>query len=435
MTFKKKQSGFTLVELAIASVILTIALTVTLWRDVQSEREDKANAAGDQAYTVSNGLQNYITANYSSLSSATPTIAGFSNAMQPTFAELKAAGYIDGGQTGTNGFGSSYLFYISRVPSTCSPPACDVSGLTVISSPVLIPGTTTPDTRMLGFAASRVDSDGGDAGISVTTTAINGAAGGWTLSNPVGLAGLLAVKSGYGSAGLTQFYRRDGSLPLTAALNGGGQDISNINNANVVTITFTGTEVQGAACSAYQVGRDISNNLLVCQGGVWTPSGGGTTSWKSPVANYASLPATGNTLGDVRLAEDTNRAYAWNGVAWAALAVDQNGNINIPGTATMSNADITGTATVGAACSPNGLVAQDGTGLLLSCQSGSWQKQSAGGLFKGLFDVAYTGSCEVGNPLTGSCSCPSGSTAYLADVHYLNGFWSSLPDYLYQCIG
>jgi hypothetical protein len=38
----------------------------------------------------------------------------------------------------------------------------------------------------------------------------------------------------------------------------------------------------------------------------------------------------------------------------------------------MANAAITGTATVGAACAPNGLVAQDGTGLLLSCQSGVW---------------------------------------------------------------
>jgi len=98
------------------------------------------------------------------------------------------------------------------------------------------------------------------------------------------------------------------------------------------------------------------------------------------------------------------------------------------------------TATAGTACSSIGAMVQDGTGLILSCQSvagtgwSAWTRQSNGPTTKGLFDVAYTGACEIANPLTGACSCPSGSSTYLADLHYLNGFWSSRADYLYQCV-
>ena len=125
------------------------------------------------------------------------------------------------------------------------------------------------------------------------------------------------------------------------------------------------TATVGAACSTTgAIAQDGTGSLLSCPtSGNWTPVGGG--SWKSPVANYASLPATGNALGDVRLTTDVNRAYAWNGMSWVALAVDQNGYLQIPGI-----------ATVGAACSSNGLIAQDGTGLILSCQSGVWGSPS-----------------------------------------------------------
>jgi hypothetical protein len=37
-------------------------------------------------------------------------------------------------------------------------------------------------------------------------------------------------------------------------------------------------------------------------------------------------------MGDVRLTNDVQRAYGWNGSSWVALAVDQNGNLAVPGT-------------------------------------------------------------------------------------------------------
>lgn len=68
--------------------------------------------------------------------------------------------------------------------------------------------------------------------------------------------------------------------------------------------------------------------LVVCgAAGRWAAPG----QWKEPVAAYAGLPATGNLNGDVRMVTTLARAFTWNGAAWTALAVDQNGNLDMAG--------------------------------------------------------------------------------------------------------
>lgn len=46
----------------------------------------------------------------------------------------------------------------------------------------------------------------------------------------------------------------------------------------------------------------------------------GNGHWKAPVALTIQLPVSGNNIGDVRLAEDTNTIYVWNGSSWIAVA-------------------------------------------------------------------------------------------------------------------
>lgn len=43
---------------------------------------------------------------------------------------------------------------------------------------------------------------------------------------------------------------------------------------------------------------------------------GGLGSWKDPVANFASLPGSGNVAGDTRITLDTYTIYSWNGTGW-----------------------------------------------------------------------------------------------------------------------
>lgn len=86
------------------------------------------------------------------------------------------------------------------------------------------------------------------------------------------------------------------------------------------------------------IAQDGTGALLSCQSGQWMPVGGG--QWKPPVATYGALPGTNNQIGDVRLTTDTDRAYAWTGGSWQALAVDQNGNLTVPNTITAGGGNI-----------------------------------------------------------------------------------------------
>ena len=88
-------------------------------------------------------------------------------------------------------------------------------------------------------------------------------------------------------------------------------------------------ETPGASCAnTGAIAQDGTGVLVSCQGGTWQSVGGG--HWRAPVSTYAALPPSGNQNGDVRLTLDTDRAFAWNGGSWVALAVDQNGDLTVP---------------------------------------------------------------------------------------------------------
>ena len=96
----------------------------------------------------------------------------------------------------------------------------------------------------------------------------------------------------------------------------------------------------GWSCTPGAISRDINGSLLDCPStGSWTEVGGG--HWRAPVSTYAALPGTGNQNGDVRLTLDTDRAFAWNGSGWTALAVDQNGDLTVPRHLSAENDQVT----------------------------------------------------------------------------------------------
>lgn len=79
--------------------------------------------------------------------------------------------------------------------------------------------------------------------------------------------------------------------------------------------------------------------------------GGGAGTWKSPVDTAASLPPTGNDLGDARAAEDTGVIYVWTGSSWDT-AVAGVGTVTSVGLAlpssilTVSGSPVTGAGTL-----------------------------------------------------------------------------------------
>lgn len=179
------------------------------------------------------------------------------------------------------------------------------------------------------------------------------------------------------------------------------------------------TVVAGGACvTTSNQNTGISTDrttVYTCVSNQWRAIDG--SFWKSPVADYATLAAiVTDPVGTARLVTNIGRIFSWNGASWVAAAIDQNGNLSIPGNLTVTGATTTNgslvangtvsingsaqangglrvgngtpatstntlvidrTATEGSACSPNGSVARDANGLLLSCQSGSWRKASS----------------------------------------------------------
>ena len=110
-------------------------------------------------------------------------------------------------------------------------------------------------------------------------------------------------------------------------------------------------ETPGGACAnTGAIAQDGTGALVSCQGGTWQSVGGG--HWRAPVSTFAALPASGNQNGDVRLTLDTDRAFAWNGGSWAALAVDQNGNLTVPHHLTAEN----GGVSTSTSCSGQGVL-------------------------------------------------------------------------------
>jgi hypothetical protein len=75
----------------------------------------------------------------------------------------------------------------------------------------------------------------------------------------------------------------------------------------------------------------------------WPPSGGASAYWGNPVADVASLPATG-TLGEMRLVLDGDDVYEWNGASWQKV--------------TENTANVAGAAS----STDNAIVRFDGTG-------------------------------------------------------------------------
>ena len=76
------------------------------------------------------------------------------------------------------------------------------------------------------------------------------------------------------------------------------------------------------------------------------------------------------------------------------------------------------TQTLNSACTTTGAIAQDGTGKLLSCQSGVWKSTQSSTGWAGQYTVDLCGSQgNSNNPLTGAASCPSGALSTTSYVH------------------
>lgn len=372
MNFKSiKQKGFTLVEVGIVVILLTLITASKLQEEARNLRISIAQSQGQQLKTLNAGLYTYGMRHFNEVVSNS-AVAGVANTRAPTVAELVAIGDLTSGFSPNGYYGATYVTSIAPAPAACVAPNCNIAGLVYLNQSINDPFTGAVDGPSIGEAVMAIGADGGSS-LRVPGT-IQGANGGWSVPNPLGATrGILAARSGLGSElDLTGYLKRDGSLPMNGTLDLGGNSVKSL-----------ATVVEGAACTATGLlSTDVSGAVLTCQGGVQTRQG--SAFWRDPVLNVAALPACNATAsGQTRIVRVPTvgtgpRAYVCTGIAWSAIAVDDNGNLTVAGTVTTGKVQVNDVVTVNAACAPNGLVARDSVGLLLSCQTSIWKAASGG---------------------------------------------------------
>ena len=216
--------------------------------------------------------------------------------------------------------------------------------------------------------------------------------------------------------------------------------VSANNNLNVAgTTTLAGTNVNGqlnansnfmaAGTSNLRGATTLNSTLNVA--GTSTLAGTNVNGQLNANSNFMAA-GTSNLRGATTLNSTLNVAGTStlagtniNGILTANNAINANNVINASGNITSNGqvrgstvvsggrttvgeyVQISGIATAGAACSPNGLQGRDTTGALLSCVNGKWYKGSNSA---GMYALSGT-TCISPNTVTGACSCGSGTSA------------------------
>ena len=316
-------------ELALVLIISSILAASQFAKISQAVEDSLAVATGQYMIEEQTAVNLYVMTNIATLA-VSGTVPGFSNSMQPTVAELKAAGYLLQGFQLKSPLGLSFKNVLT--PTNCPGANCVVSGWAYSTT-----GYTDADgsqrTDLLGTAIAKIGIDGA-LSFSNTPATLN-LYGGGTVANPAGsVASTLAIRIGNGSgitALLSQYYKLDGTNALQGTMNANNNDISNVKNLtatgntslkNVVVtgdLNLSTTAVPGAACAAGDAGvvRKNANGtgLVVCSGTEWNLVGNAVTG--------ISAGGACTTAGQVGT-NATGVAYFCNGSFWALTQINAN---------------------------------------------------------------------------------------------------------------
>lgn len=364
--------GFTLIEmLGVLAVGALMTLGVVAMIDSTLEDSKGQQAALYQSQITAAAIK-YINANYATLqaeASASPP------AMRNVDA-LKAAGFLSSNFNATNPYGQTPCILVQA-----SPPA-------LLNALVVTEGGTDIATKELAYVAANAGQGGGYISSSNPTVA-QGAFNSWSMP----LAGYISGHCSSAAAGANHlasavFFSGPGQLSTDFVYRAsvpGRPDLNQMTTplnmrAQVDVDTSDTLCIVGDTSTYGRIAVDSRGAILSCQVGVWKRQIG---YWKDPKADFASLPTTGNELGDVRLTLDFNRAYSWSGIStgWIALAVDELGNLRVPGRMTANDVLLKQVVVKNTPCTPNGLIAREATGMLVTCASGSW---------RGIFETRIT---------------------------------------------
>lgn len=374
INYAKSQRGVTLVEAVAAIGIMAgmMVLAVTVSNSYTDDATDAVTA--QQVKTFGEAARAHINANQAALlAGSTATIPAV-----VTGPDLIASGVLSAGTSTVNNRGQTMCLQVLQ------PSPGKLEGMVVAHGGDALDDITARKVAKLIGAA-------GGAVLAEDVTKFFGTQGGWSM--PLGGYGVRdcgsAVIAGGPGAGrnvmalwaggdntATAFLYRDAIAgqpelnTMNTNIDMGGYRILNLQSVAIDTAC-------GAGVNTGDVARTADGKVVSCQGGVWK---GGSAFWGDPVDQAVAMPAcTAANVNEVRVrfgyaAAPTRRLFSCDGTSWVAVGVDHAGDLTVPGNLSVNTLVVNRTVGEGGACSPNGAVARDSAGLLLSCRSLEWRR-------------------------------------------------------------
>jgi hypothetical protein len=378
-SLRRKSRGYAMIDVSLAVLLGSGIAAAGVAAAIDQRGDDAARAQGLAMITLQGAVNQYLTAYYGQLvQTGGGTVAGVANPLAPTVTELRAVGALKDPLQVTAFNGGNYRIQISTFPAGCVAPNCNLDGLVWNDRPIT-DWWNNIDYPRLGVAVRTIGADGAMS-TSAAPNTLQGMQGKWNTNNPAAQAGILAARTGYNSASFSQFYRRDGSLPMTNDVAAGGY---NINNAKAVNAQ----KVNLPSGNSVQVGNALLYGDTV-NAAVRSPSGN-TYIQDNNGNNGGLIGANANFSNNVTTNSLNANSSTWTPNSYTNYQTVY-GDQSVNGTQTTNTQVVNGwlvarnmvalpaLAWAGWGCSGNGITT-DPNGALLSCQGGVW-RQSGGGV-------------------------------------------------------
>ncbi|MDP3136990.1 MAG: prepilin-type N-terminal cleavage/methylation domain-containing protein, partial [Burkholderiaceae bacterium] len=291
MNTRSSQTGFTMIELTLALAMLTLLSAFAAKAFVEHFQEGLAQATANYLLTLKSGLDACVLKEISALAANAP-IAGFSDPLAPTVAELKSAGCLAVSLPELTPFKQTLSLRIHR-SAACPNAGCLISAQALTNSPVALPGADNAYLAMLvrsqaqgyGMASSEFDA------ARLTGLLCE------PQPNPLGsvpnVLGVCSVVNG----GLYAQFVRQGDDRATQLNN----SLSVLGTLTAASLVLNAGATAGGPCTGSEGLRqraEVPGALLSCQSGVWTPVGARLASpdMACPTAGELGIAATGQAL-------------------------------------------------------------------------------------------------------------------------------------------
>lgn len=229
----KKQAGYSLIELILVLTISSLAFMGVIKYNQKQAEISRAENAGLQFQEVGSALGQYITRNYSILST---NVLGGSSMVVP-ISILQGTAFTSGGVTYPGNlllpttFANQNLFrtnYVLTIRNTGN----SVHGLVTTSAAVVEGGSIRYD--WIGTAMKKAGPQSGMTFMNATT--MSGLDGSWTLNNTaypdINTAGKFGYRVTYQGNYDDVYLRLDGAFPMVGNLDMGNYNINNATDIN-----------------------------------------------------------------------------------------------------------------------------------------------------------------------------------------------------------